>query len=397
MKSIKGNAVVLAVTGSIAAYKAVELASQIVQQGANVRVIMTESATHFVTPLTFKAITNYPVSTNIWESAKDYSIQHVSLAEFADAIIVAPATASIIAHIRAGLADNIISSTILATKVPVILAPSMNVNMYENATTQENIGVLKDRGFIIVEPETGRLASGIRGSGRLAKIETIIGTLKHVLARKGPLKGKTIVVTAGGSRESLDPVRFVGNRSSGKMGTYLAWAARDRGAFVKLLTCSEPPHDAVGIEIIRAESALDMKSAVESAVVDADVLIMAAAIADFTPAIPFTKKIKKEGGEINIKFVNTPDILKEVSGDFIRIGFAAETENLIENAKSKLKRKKLDLIAANDITDPKVGFGSEDTKITLIDKRGKIEESPIMTKKAMAEIILDKITKMVRQ
>jgi phosphopantothenoylcysteine decarboxylase/phosphopantothenate--cysteine ligase len=387
---LAGKSVVLGITGSIAAYKAAEIASRLVQQGVEVRVVMTESATRFITPLSLRAITGRPVVTSMWRLESEFSIEHVSLAEEADVVLIAPATANIIAHMAAGLADDMLSCTILATEAPVVLAPAMNVNMYENPATQENIARLKKRGFIFVGPQHGRLASGRMGVGRLADVDEILGVVKTTLGERGDLAGKTIIVTAGGTREPLDPVRYIGNRSSGKMGLALAQAARDRGASVKLITTMPPREDTVGMEVTEAATAIEMKEAVVGAVKEADALFMAAAVADFMPEKPASRKTKKDDG-LDIKLIKTPDILSEIRGDFAKVGFAAESENLVENATAKLKAKKLDLIVANDITDENSGFGSDTNKVTIIDEEGKVEQLPLLSKRDVAEQILDRV------
>ena len=394
MSLLQGRTIVLGVTGSIAAYKAAEIASKLTQAGAKVRVVMTESATKFITPLTLHAITGRPVVTSMWELESEFSIRHVSLAEATDAVLIAPATANIIAHIAAGMADDMLSCTVLATKAPVIVAPAMNVNMYENPITQENIAKLKVHGFTFVGPEVGHLACGDEGKGRLAATEHIIGALSRVLDDKKDLVGKAIVVTAGGTREPLDPVRYVGNRSSGKMGFALASAARDRGANVRLVTAAPIAGDMSDIEVVEVGTALEMKLAVEKVVKGTDVLIMAAAVADFMPQKPSVQKIKKSE-ELDIKLVKTPDILSEVCGNFVRVGFAAESEKLEMNALAKLEAKKLDLILANDITDKDSGFGADTNRVTIIDKQGRAEQLPILSKIEVAERILDRVAGLV--
>ncbi|MDV2990148.1 MAG: bifunctional phosphopantothenoylcysteine decarboxylase/phosphopantothenate--cysteine ligase CoaBC [Dehalogenimonas sp.] len=384
---LEGKTVVLGVTGSVAAYKAADIASKLTQNGARVEVVMTDSAQRFVTPLTFRAITNRPPVTSMWDMAGEYSIEHVSLAEAADVILIAPATANTIARLAYGFADDMICSTVLATKVPVIIAPAMNCTMYENAATQENIRKLKDRGVIFVEPETGHLACGTEGKGRLAAADVILGVLRHTLAQGGTLAGKTVVVTAGGTREAVDPVRYLGNRSSGKMGYELALAARDQGAAVKLIATTDLPASA-GIEVIRVETAAEMLSAVQSAVKGAYALVMAAAVADYRPVAAATDKIKKGSGEFDLKLESTEDILSAVKGDFIRIGFAAETGDLIANAKKKLAAKNLDLIVANNVTVPGAGFGADTNKVTLLFKDGRVEDLPLMSKREVAERVM---------
>jgi phosphopantothenoylcysteine decarboxylase/phosphopantothenate--cysteine ligase len=385
---LKNKTIVLGVTGSIAAYKAAELASKLTQGEALVNVVMTESAQRFISPLTMRSLTGRPVFVDMWEIPSESGIGHIVLAESADAIVIAPATANIIARLAGGIADDILTCTVLASHAPVIIAPAMNCNMYENAITQENISRLKNRGFIFVEPESGHLACGSRGKGRLADTGHILGVVRQVAGCDGDMAGKKVVVTAGGTREAIDPVRFIGNRSSGKMGYALAETARDRGARVTLISTvdlAEPP----GIEIIYVETALQMKEAVQKAVVDADVLVMAAAVADFYPREVARSKIKKSQAVLNVEMVRTPDILSEVDGDFIRIGFAAESEDIIANARKKLADKSLDLIVANDITRTDSGFGSDTNKVTMISRDGNIQELPLMSKHEVADRIWD--------
>ena len=384
---LEDKTIVLGVTGSVAAYKAADIASKLTQAGARVEVIMTDSAQRFVAPLTFRAITHCPPVTSMWEMAGEHSIGHVSLAEAADVILIAPATANTIARIAWGFADDMICSTVLATKAPVIIAPAMNCNMYENAATRENIQKPKDRGVIFVEPETGHLACGTEGKGRLAAAEVILGVVSHTLAQGGVLAGKMVVVTAGGTREAVDPVRYIGNRSSGKMGYELALAARDTGAEVKLITTVDLSASA-GINVIRVDTAAEMLSAVQSAAKDAHALIMAAAVADYRPVVAATDKIKKGSGGFDLKLEPTEDILSTVQGDFIRVGFAAETGDLIANAKKKLAAKHLDLIVANDVTAPGSGFGADTNKVTLLFKDGRVEDLPLMSKRDVAERVV---------
>ncbi len=388
---LSGKTIVLGVTGSIAAYKAADIASKLTQAGARVEVVMTEPATRFIAPLTLRSITGRPVVTSMWELDSEFSIEHVALAEAADVIVIAPATANIIAHIAGGIADDVLTCAVLATRAPVIIAPAMNDNMFTNPVTQENIEKLKARGFIFVSSGYGRLACGREGIGRLADTGTIIGTIKQVLGRSCDLVGKRILVTAGGTREPIDPVRYIGNRSSGKMGYALAEAARDRGAEVKLITTVTCLPETVGIDVIPVNTAAEMKKAVAGAVKDADALIMAAAVADYQPETAAKAKIKRESPTLTLNLVKTLDILAEVKGDFIRVGFAAESEDLVANAQRKLKAKKLDLIVANDITDKDSGFGADTNKVTIIDKSGKVEELPLMSKREVADRVLDRV------
>jgi len=387
--------IVLGITGSIAAYKGADLASKLVQAGAKVRVAMTKSAAEFISPLTFRSLTGNVVATDMFELTSEFSIEHVALAEAADAVVIAPATANIIAKVAAGMADDILSCTVLATKAPVIIAPAMHTAMFQSPVTQENLAKLKARGIIIIDPGYGRLASGGVGQGRLAEVEKIIVTIKQVLGRNGDLAGKRIVVTAGGTREAIDPVRFIGNRSSGKMGYAVAEAARDRGAEVTLITAPTALADPVGIEVVHITSAVQMKEAVVKATARADVLIMAAAVADYQPKSPATGKIKKAvaGAELTLELVRTPDVLAEARGNFIRVGFAAESgERLLEHArKDELDKKQLDLVAANDISAPDSGFDVDTNRVILIDKQGKTEELPLMTKRDVADRLLDRV------
>jgi phosphopantothenoylcysteine decarboxylase/phosphopantothenate--cysteine ligase len=296
------------------------------------------------------------------------------------------------AKIVAGIADDMLTCVVLATRAPVIIAPAMHADMYLNPVTQENIEKLRARGITIVDPAYGRLASGGIGPGRLAEVEKIIGTIRQVLGRDGDLAEKHIVITAGGTREAIDPVRFVGNRSSGKMGYAMVEAARDRGAKVTLISTASLT-EPVGVEVIYVESAAQMKEAVTAATAKADALIMAAAVADYQPKRIAEEKIKKEasGPGLTLELVKTPDILAEVRGDFIRVGFAAESEGLIANARQKLERKQLDLIAANDITATGSGFGVDTNKVVLIGRRGIVEDLPLMTKREVADRILDRV------
>ncbi|MFC2072669.1 bifunctional phosphopantothenoylcysteine decarboxylase/phosphopantothenate--cysteine ligase CoaBC [Chloroflexota bacterium] len=390
---LTNKTIVLGITGSIAAYKAADIASKLIQAGAKVKVIMTESGTEFISPLTLRSLTRQAVVTDMFEAPPKFEISHVALAEAADVVVIAPATANIIAKVSAGIADDMLCATVLATEAPVIVAPSMNVNMFQNSITQDNLAKLKARGFTIVGPAHGRLASGKMGLGRLAEVENIIGTIKQVLGRSGDLAAKRIVVTAGGTQEAIDPVRYVGNRSSGKMGYAIAEAARDRGAEVTLITAPTSLPEPVGVEVVHIASAVQMKEAVTRATAQADALIMAAAVADYQPKSAAGQKIKKEatGAGLTLEMVKTPDILAEVKGSFLRIGFAAETENHVENARKKLADKQLDLIAANDVTAPDSGFEVDTNKVNLIDRDGKVENLPLLTKREVADRILDRV------
>jgi len=392
---LANKTVVLGITGGIAAYKAAYLASKLIQAEARVEVVMTESATKFIAPLTLRSITGRPVVTDTFELASEYSTEHIALAEAADVVVIAPATANTIAKLAVGIADNILCCIVLATKAPVVVAPGMNDNMLQNPITQDNLAKLKARGFTIVDPTYGRLVSGKTGWGRLAEVETIIDTIYQVMGRSGDLAGKRIVVTAGGTQEPIDPVRHIGNRSSGKMGSALAEAARDRGAEVKLITAPTSLPEPAGIEMVHVRTAAQMKEAVNEAVTQADALIMAAAVADYQPKDVVKGKIKKDSPSLTLELIRTPDILSEVKGSFLRVGFAAESEDIIANARHKLEQKRLDLIAANDITEADSGFDVDTNKVTLIDRKGKIEDLPLLTKREVADKILDRVAGMM--
>jgi phosphopantothenoylcysteine decarboxylase/phosphopantothenate--cysteine ligase len=392
---LNNKTIVLGVTGGIAVYKAADLASKLTQDGARAEVVMTEAATKFVAPLTFHTLTRTGVITDMFTAPTEYNETHISLSEAADAVVIAPATANTIAKIAAGMADNMLTCVVLATKAPVIIAPAMNVNMWENPVTRENINKLKSRGFTIVEPGYGRLASGKMGYGRLADIEVILGAIKQVLGEKGDLGGRRLIVTAGGTQEPVDPVRHIGNRSSGKMGYAVAEAARDRGAGVTLISAPTSLPNPANIEVIQVQTASQMKDAVAKAISKADALIMAAAVADYQPKSTATSKIKKDAETMTLELVRTPDILTEIKGDFIRVGFAAESEDVVANARKKLDKKNIDLIVANDITSAGSGFGADTNKVTIIDKKGNAENLPLLTKREVADKILDKVVELI--
>lgn len=394
--TLTNKTVVLGVTGSIAAYKAAYLASQLTQAGADVEVIMTEAATKFITPITFRSITGRPVVTEMFDLASEYSVEHVALAEAADVVVIAPATANIIAKLAAGIADDMLSCTVLATKAPVIVAPAMNVNMYENPITQDNLVKLQARDFAIIGPAYGRLASGKMGLGRLVDIDEVLGTVCQVLGKCGDLAGKWIVVTAGGTQEPVDPVRCLTNCSSGKMGYALAEAARDRGAQVVLVSAPSALPRPAGVDMVDIRTAQEMYQAVKKAVAKADALIMAAAVADYRSVKVSESKIKRQQvSSLTLELERTPDILGEVKGNFVRVGFAAESENLVANAKEKLHKKQLDLIAANDITAADSGIGADANQVVIIDREDKVEELPLLPKREVADRILDRVVELL--
>ncbi len=387
----EGKCILLGVTGSISAYKCVDLASKLTQAGIEVDVIMTESATRFVTPLSFQSITHRPVYTDMWTPVAEFNIKHVSLAERADAVIIAPASANTIAHIASGFADDLLQCTVLSTKAPIIIAPAMDLGMYQNEATQDNLAKLQSRGYTIVGPASGRLASGLEGPGRLVEVPELLAAIRKVLGQSGDLAGKRIVVTAGGTQEPIDPVRYIGNYSSGKMGAAIAEAARDRGATVTLINASTSIHPPLGMEIVKVRTAQEMRQAVLERAGSADALIMAAAVADYRPQEIAGNKIKRQDKGLKLELAKTPDIIGEVSGNLLKIGFAAESANLLKNARGKLKSKGLDLIVANDITAEDSGFGTDTNKVTIIDRNGNQDDLPLMPKSELAHRILDRV------
>ena len=388
---LEGKNIVLGVTGSIACYKALDLASKLTQGGACVDTIMSYGATQFIAPLAFRSLTHRPVVVDAFDLESELSIEHVQLAERADLVVVAPATAHFIAKAAAGLADDPLTITILATKAPVMVAPAMDGHMYENVATQENIEKLRSRGVHFAGPASGHLASGLVGIGRLVEVPQLMGHISALLGRSGDLAGRTVVVSAGGTQEAIDPVRVITNHSSGKMGYALAEAARDRGARVILVSAPTSLDDPSALEVVKVRSAVEMRDAVLEAVRGADALVMAAAVADYQPANASDQKIKKDRSALSIDLERTPDILQEVQGSFLKIGFAAETEDLLANARDKLERKALDLIVANDVSKEGSGFGTDTNKVILVSKSGEVEDLPLMSKQDVANRILDRV------
>lgn len=392
MTMYKDKCVVLGVCGGIAVYKALDVVSSLRKKGIEVRVIMTESATKFVTPLTFQSISQNMVVTDMFAEPKAWEIQHISLAQKADVMLIAPATANIIGKVANGIADDMLSTTIMATKAKVIFAPAMNTNMYENVIVQENIKKLKSLGYEFIEPDSGRLACGDIGKGKLPKPEVIF---EYVLTSLHPVKdlcGKKVLVTAGPTKANIDPVRFITNRSSGKMGYAIAKEARDRGAEVTLVTGAKGIEKPSGIEVIEIDTNSEMKEEVSKHFNSSDIVIKAAAVADYKPKNYSKEKIKKGEGSLNIELTRDSDILKELGekkDKQILVGFAAESSNLIENAKGKLERKNLDYIIANDITSQETGFGSDQNKVFVISRDGNVNELDIMSKREVASNLFD--------
>ena len=387
--------VVLGVTGSIACYKALDLASKLVQAGALVDTIMSYGATQFITPLAFQSITHRAVVTDSFDPNSEYSVEHVALAQQADVIVVAPATVHCIAKMALGLADDPLTTTIVAAKCPLVVAPAMDGNMYDHPATQSNVATLTNRGVIIAGPGTGRLASGLSGVGRLLETPELMGYISYAIGKNGDLSGRTVVVSAGGTMEPIDPVRVITNHSSGKMGYALAEAARDRGADVVLVTAPTNLPNPALVKVVQIQTAEEMGVAIQSHLDKADALVMAAAVADYKPSVLSDQKIKKSEDDLNISLAKTTDILKTATGNFVRVGFAAESQNLVENAKAKITNKKLDLIVANDITAEGSGFGSDTNKVTLIDRDMRVDELPLLTKYDVSNRILDRVRDLI--
>lgn len=397
---LKGKRILLGVCGGIAAYKICTLASHLTQAGADVDVVMTEAATRFVTPLTFEALTGRPAYTTMWRTSGEAlptHIAHVGLAHAADLLVIAPATANTMAKLAQGAADNLLTTLALAARCQILLAPAMDVGMWAHPATQANVDTLRGRGVRFAGPARGRMASGLEGEGRLMEPEEILGHIRSVLGRDGPLDGRRVVVSAGPTREPLDPVRFLSNASSGRQGFALAEAALDRGAEVTLVTGPTDLSTPVGAERVDVITAHEMMQAVLDASAEADLLLMAAGVGDYRPEAASPQKIKKEGDDLTLRLVRTPDVLAavaerraETGHPRVVVGFAAETEGLVENARAKLRAKNLDLIVANDVTAPAAGFGARTNRVVLLDREGGAEELPLMSKAAVAEAVLER-------
>lgn len=393
---LDGAKIVLGVSGGIAAYKAADLTSKLVQAGADVHVLMTEGALRFIQPMTFQALTRNPVYTSVFDGWEGETAGHVTLAAEADAVLVAPATANTIARMAHGRTDDMLGAVLLATQAPVLIAPAMEHHMWHHPATQANLATLVERGVTVVDPESGHLASGASGDGRLAANPRLIGALRQALGRNGVLAGKTLLITAGGTREAIDPVRYVGNRSSGQMGIAIAEAAVDAGARVILVAGPTVGETPACVDLRRVESARDMERAVQGAVSDADVLIMAAAVADFRPAEQHDQKLKKDpsSDEMVIRMTKNPDIIAGVDGgSVVKVGFAAETESLLENASGKLAAKGLDLIVANDAV---ATIGSDRVRATLLFAGGREPRALLdMDKRGFARELIGEIARLV--
>ena len=390
--ALAGKNIVLGVTGSIACYKALDLASKLAQAGANVETILSYGAAQFVTPLAFRSLTHRSVVTDTFDAGSEYSVEHIALARWADLVVIAPATVHCIAKLAAGLADDPLTTTVIATAAPLLVAPAMDANMFDHPATRENLARLRNRGVLLAGPAPGRLASGLTGMGRLLEPAQLLGHIAAALGRNGDLAGRRIIVSAGGTQEAIDPVRVITNHSSGRMGFAIAAAARDRGAAVTLVTAPVSLPDPPLVQVVKTRSAQDMCDAVLSATASADALIMAAAVADYRPATTAAQKIKKTAAdEMVIHLDKTTDILATAVGSFIRVGFSAESENLEANAADKVRRKNLDLIVANDITEAGSGFGVDTNRVALIDRALRVERLPLLSKYAVGHRILDRV------
>jgi phosphopantothenoylcysteine decarboxylase/phosphopantothenate--cysteine ligase len=395
---LTGKRILLGVTGSIAAYKAVELLRELTKRGAEVQVAMTEAATRFVAPLTFETLSRQEVLLDMWSLAYSHRIGHIEATQRADLLLVAPATAQTIARLALGLADDFLSCIYLASRCPVLVAPAMDCDMFEHPALQENLGRLRARGVTIVEPESGVLASGQIGRGRLAELSTIVAAAERLLTAHSDLDGRVVLVTAGPTREPLDPVRYLTNRSSGKMGYAIAEAAARRGAKTILVTGPTALTPPAGVDVVHVETAQEMHDAVLAKLELADVILKAAAVADYRPARVAEQKLKKSGGVPHITLEETPDILKAIGrrkGLRIVVGFAAETEQLQANAERKLRAKRLDLLVANEVGRPDSGFDADSNRVTILDADGGSEDLPLLPKREVAERILDRVVKML--
>lgn len=395
---LQGKCIILGVTGGIAAYKAAELLRLLVKAGAEVQVIMTRSAREFVAPLTFQTLSGNPVHTELFSLIQEQEIGHISLADRANLVLVAPATANLIGKVASGLADDLLTTTIMATKATVVFAPAMNTNMWENPLYRENQARLERLGYRFIEPVCGSLACGWEGQGKLPDPLEIFDEVRVLLGSR-ELAGKTVVVTAGPTREELDPVRFLSNHSSGKMGYAIARAARDKGARVILISGPVGLTAPRQIALVRVTSADEMRQAVLQHAEAADVIIKAAAVADYRPVVRAERKTKKGGNErMVIELERNPDILAELGrakGSRILVGFAAETDDLLANARQKLEGKNLDLIVANDITEEGAGFDGDTNIVRLLTPDGKVESLPQMSKEAVASVLLDKVASLL--
>ena len=394
---LRGKFVVLGVTGSVAVYKVVELARRMTQAGATVQVVMTPGATQFVQPLTFQALTYRPVEVEMFGTFDDRAAGHVAMGQQADVVVIAPATAHTLARLAGGLADDLIGTTVLASHAPVVIAPAMETHMWANPATQANVETLRDRGATIVEPESGELASGVSGQGRLASLESIAAAIEDALTTSSALAGKRVVVTAGPTLEPIDPVRVISNRSSGKMGYAIAAAAQRAGADVRLISGPVALRPPAGVRIVHIETAAELRDAVLAALPGAQAVVMAAAVADYRPAAPAHQKLKKRelGDDVTLTLVKNPDVLQAIvakrdPGTLV-VGFKAETGDAVAEASRMLREKGLDLVVANDVTARGSEFGSDTDRVTFV-SADDVEALPLLSKREVARRLVAKIT-----
>jgi len=390
---MKDRNIVLGITGGIAAYKAAELTRQLIKKGANVKVIMTRHATEFITPMTMQTLSCSPVYMDMFTPAKDSAIAHIALADYADLLVIVPATANVIGKVASGIADDLLTTTVMATKAPVLICPAMNVNMFENPIVQEKINELAAHGFHVLNPAAGELACGTQGKGRLPEVPDIIEEIESLFTEKD-LVGESVLVTAGPTREPFDPVRFITNYSSGKMGYAIATVARRRGASVTLVSGPTQLSVPSGVRFLSVTTAREMRDTVIANLPEATVVIKSAAVADYRPAVRESQKIKKKDDDLTLKLERNPDIIQEIGQkkeDRILVGFAMESERLVENAISKMVTKNMDFIVANDLTKKGAGFQGDTNIISILDRDGEMKELPLMDKVEAAAIILDKV------
>jgi phosphopantothenoylcysteine decarboxylase/phosphopantothenate--cysteine ligase len=386
--------VVLGITGGIAAYKAAELTRALVKHGCRIKVVMTASATRFVAPLTFRTLTNQPVATSLWEDEPGDPVHHISLAEEAEVMVIAPCTANVLAKLAHGRADDLLTTTALATEAPLVIAPAMNVHMWRKEVTRENVEALRRRGVVFVEPAYGELACGEVGEGRLAAVEDITAAVLAQIKRSRSLVGVRMIVTAAGTQEPIDPVRYIGNRGSGRTGFAIAEEASRRGAQVTLVAGPTHLPDPFGVRTVRVTTAAQMREAVMDAYPDADVVVATAAVADFAPAEPSEGKVKKESAPDAVALVRTADILAERGedkGDRVLVGFKAETGNPLPGARACVTAKHLDMLVANDVSIPGLGFGQPENRVWFVSATGAAEELPVLPKSEIARRLLDRV------
>jgi len=397
---LESKTVILGVTGGIAAYKAAEVASILVKSGAEVHVVMTEAATKFVTPLTFRTLSRNPVSVDMFSDPGEWNVRHVALAERADIVVVAPATANCVGKVACGIADDLLTTIIMATKAPVLFVPSMNQAMYENPVFRANLERLRALGYRAMEPGTGYLACGAQGKGRMPEPEEIVREIETIICVEKDLAGFSVIVTAGPTEEPLDPVRHISNRSSGKMGYAVAEAARDRGAGVVLVSGPTALADPGGVEVVHVRTAREMLDAVMGRLEKADAVIGAAAPADWRPAKVAPRKLRKGAGPMTLELEACEDIIGTVGkhkGKRVVVGFAAETHDLLEHAAAKLEAKNLDFIVANDVTRPGAGFGSDFNEAKIMHRDGRVDAVPLMPKRELAHKILDEVAQLLKR